>query len=112
MIFANVLNCKLEGERRLLFNRHYFERHLGAFLSGLLLISSIFVVYNVGTLNAQNSWWNPGWAYRKMITIDHAKASADLTGFPMLVDIADVDLVSKNLFERISNEFQKCQLFK
>jgi hypothetical protein len=78
-----------------LFNRYYSERHLGAFFCGLLLISSIFVVYNVGTLNAQNSWWNPGWAYRKMITVDHAKVSADLSGFPFLVDIVDVDLVSK-----------------
>jgi hypothetical protein len=37
----------------------------------------------------------PGWNYRKKITIDHTKVSADLSGFPVLVSLSDADLASK-----------------
>jgi hypothetical protein len=30
-------------------------------------------------------WWNTQWPYRKLITIDHTKVSADLTHFPVLL---------------------------
>ncbi|MCX6666615.1 MAG: DUF2341 domain-containing protein, partial [Euryarchaeota archaeon] len=35
------------------------------------------------------------WQYRKEITIDHTKVTADLTNFPVLIHITDADLVSK-----------------
>jgi len=40
-------------------------------------------------------WWNVDWKYRKEITIDHTKVSADLSNFPVLIDITDSDLASK-----------------
>jgi len=30
-------------------------------------------------------WWNTEWPYRKLITIDHTKVSADLMNFPVLI---------------------------
>jgi hypothetical protein len=46
-------------------------------------------------LAAKSDWYNAGWGYRKRITIDHTKVSADLTDFPFLVSLAsDADLAS------------------
>ncbi|MHA2496415.1 MAG: DUF2341 domain-containing protein, partial [Candidatus Hodarchaeales archaeon] len=38
------------------------------------------------------SWANNSFHYRKNFTIDHNKVSADLTDFPVLINIVDVDL--------------------
>ena len=43
------------------------------------------------------SWYDASWAYRKPITIDHARVSGgtDLTDFPVLIDLsADADLAA------------------
>ena len=41
------------------------------------------------------SWYGvAGWTYRKSITIDHTKVSADLASFPVLVSITDSNLAS------------------
>jgi hypothetical protein len=37
---------------------------------------------------------NEGWLYRKKISADHTKVAADLTNFPMLIDVTDSDLAS------------------
>ena len=34
------------------------------------------------------SWYNNSWTYRKAITIDHTKVTADQTNFPVLIDIS------------------------
>ena len=61
------------------------------------------VISNVDTLSspgdvklaARSDWYNLGWGYRKKITIDHTKVSADLTNFPFLVSLtSDADLAS------------------
>jgi len=39
-----------------------------------------------------NFWWNAQWQYRKNITIDYTKVSADLSNFPVLIDITDTNL--------------------
>ena len=36
-----------------------------------------------------------GWEYRKNITIDHDKVDADLTNFPVLINITDADLMDR-----------------
>jgi hypothetical protein len=41
------------------------------------------------------SWWNSDWAYRKRITLDHNKVSADVSNLPILINIMDNDLASK-----------------
>ena len=38
-------------------------------------------------------WWNTTWPYRKEITIDPANGDEDLTGFPVLIDRKDADLI-------------------
>jgi hypothetical protein len=40
-------------------------------------------------------WWNSSWEYRKPITINHNQVAADLSGFPVLIDLVDADLASK-----------------
>jgi hypothetical protein len=37
-------------------------------------------------------WWDTLWLYRKKITIDPANVDADLTDFPVLIDLTDADL--------------------
>lgn len=37
--------------------------------------------------------WLPGWKYRKKITIDHTKVSKDERNFPVLVSIADINMI-------------------
>lgn len=40
-------------------------------------------------------WWNTQWPYRKLVTIDHTKVSADQTNFPVLLNRAsDPDLIA------------------
>ncbi len=43
--------------------------------------------------DSNDSWWNPNWKYRKEITINHSMVDADLSDFPVLVNIpSDSDL--------------------
>jgi hypothetical protein len=62
---------------------------------GLLSISVLVSGYHVGNVDAQGSWWDSSWPYRKTITVDHSKVAADLINFPVLIDIVDADLMSK-----------------
>ncbi len=45
--------------------------------------------------NDASSWWNSSWGYRKLITVNSSLVDADLTNFPMLVNVTDSDLASK-----------------
>ncbi|HWR26850.1 MAG TPA: DUF2341 domain-containing protein, partial [Candidatus Thermoplasmatota archaeon] len=46
-------------------------------------------------LNPLDPWWNPSFSYRKEITIDHTKITANLTNFPVLISLSsDVDLAA------------------
>jgi hypothetical protein len=46
-------------------------------------------------LAVRSDWYNPSWAFRKRITIDHTKVGADLIDFPVLVSLfSDADLAS------------------
>jgi hypothetical protein len=40
-------------------------------------------------------WWDNRWQYRKPIVIDHTKVAANLTNFPVLIDLTDADLAAK-----------------
>jgi hypothetical protein len=46
------------------------------------------------TLTVGAAWYNTGWLYRKAITIDHTKVSANTTNFTVLVSRADADLAA------------------
>ena len=47
---------------------------------------------NLGYSYAIAPWWNDSWSYRKPITINSSQVDADLTNFPILVNITDTDL--------------------
>ena len=49
---------------------------------GLLLVSALSVAFKFPPVSGGGSWWNADWPYRKTITVDHTKVSADLTNFP------------------------------
>jgi hypothetical protein len=79
----------------MMFDRHYSNRFFGVLLIGAIFFSSVLLAYNVSSVGAQENWWNTNWSYRKLITIGHAKVSENVTGFPLLIDTTDPDLISK-----------------
>jgi len=40
-------------------------------------------------------WWDERWLFRKPLVIDHTKVIANLTNFPVLIDLTDADLAAK-----------------
>lgn len=72
---------------------------LGLLLVCLILIATSLVVYNIDSEGQKGkvaaSWYNYDWDFRKTITVDHTKVDADLTDFPMLVNLpTDADLAA------------------
>ena len=51
--------------------------------------------YSFTTGSEPDFWWDTAWQYRKRITINHSRVTADLTDFPVLVSVTDTDLASK-----------------
>jgi hypothetical protein len=67
-----------------------------AFLALALLVSLTLVPLSlIQNTYATGSWWNQGWSYRKQLVLSHNVTTVDLTNFPVLIDIIDVDLKSK-----------------
>ena len=79
----------------------------------LILLISLLIVFYIFTPSITNlnntkqdisnqlpllinqSWWNEDWQYRKEITIDHSKVIANLTDFPVLINVNyDTDLAN------------------
>ena len=53
-------------------------------------LNTVTVTSNQVTYNS--TWYNKDWSYRKNITIDHTKFTANETNFPLLLDFYDKDL--------------------
>jgi hypothetical protein len=62
---------------------------------GLLILSFLIVPLNIHFVSGTGSWWNADWTYRKEMTINHTMVSADMTNFPILIDVTDSDLMNK-----------------
>ncbi|MDQ5969078.1 MAG: hypothetical protein QG579_235, partial [Patescibacteria group bacterium] len=62
----------------------------GVTVSGLKISAGAFDSSGI------SNWYSSSWLYRKAITIDNTKVSgsADLTGFPILIDITDAGLAA------------------
>jgi len=45
--------------------------------------------------SSSSNWWNTSWPYRRTITINHQKVSADQTNFPIVIDLTDIGLRGK-----------------
>ncbi|MCJ7767580.1 hypothetical protein MUP79_04240, partial [Candidatus Bathyarchaeota archaeon] len=58
----------------------------------ILTIGFLAVSLNIHLAGGAGGWWNTDWQYRRMITIDHTRVSADLANFPVLVNMSDSDL--------------------
>ena len=50
--------------------------------------------YTFTTGPAPGPWWDAGWPFRKEIRIDSNKVVADVTGFPVLINITDSDIAA------------------
>ena len=68
-----------------------------------VLLSSMFIVPLCALVQPTSSpappWWNTDWSFRKLISINHTMANADLENFPILIDIIDNDLRDKAQFD-------------
>ena len=42
--------------------------------------------------NDATNWWDSDWGFRKLITINSSQVNCDLSNFPVLINITDVDL--------------------
>jgi hypothetical protein len=63
--------------------------------SGTAGTSTIYTNNTSAKVRVQPSWYNPSWGYRKKITVNHARVQADLTAFPVLINLtSDSDLQS------------------
>ena len=71
------------------------KKYYAFFLTILIITSSLsFVSLNIRADSA-DPWFDPGWAFRKKITIDHTEVDDFLNNFPVLLDILDSDLTIK-----------------
>jgi hypothetical protein len=75
----------------------YYRRLCGSIAIAMILAAMFVVTLNIKPALSDAGWWNSSWSYRKKMTIDHTKVSADLVNFPVLVDVVDSDLKSKAL---------------
>jgi hypothetical protein len=60
-------------------------------------LDSVYLWYKYSTDNVSlgENWWHKYWRFRKLITIDSSKVTADLTNFPVLIyESTDSDLSS------------------
>jgi len=64
----------------------------------VLILVLVFSIIGPGVAQADPGWYNSDWDYRKKITINSANVSANLSDFPVLINLAtDSDLASDAL---------------
>ena len=68
---------------------------LSLLVLGTLLINLSAAVLITKPVYAPADWWNTSWQYRKEIAVDSTKVDADLTAFPVLINVTDGDLALK-----------------
>ena len=68
------------------------RRPCALIILSLLLVS--FLAAAIVIKPVLGTWWNTDWQYRKKITIDYTKVTADLTNFPILISTTSSDLAS------------------
>ena len=75
--------------------KNIFLQLITIFLT-IILISGTYIFIPTVKADPADPWWNTNWGYRKEITIDHTKVTADLINFPVLISVdADNDLKNK-----------------
>jgi len=74
----NLKNIKLK--------KHHFIAG-GVFLFGVV---AFFIFYNSPSVGATASWYNNSWEYRLNITINYIEVDANLTDFPIYLNLSDL----------------------
>ncbi|MFC1967019.1 DUF2341 domain-containing protein, partial [Chloroflexota bacterium] len=71
----------------------YVKIFTRALLRITLIAALLLPIVGVTAASATSGWYNAGWQYRKLITLDHDKIPANLTNFPVLINLStDGDL--------------------
>lgn len=79
----------------MLLNPTVFKKRLTKLILISLLLALVLMATSFGVARADPGWYTSTWAYRKKITIDSTKVTADLTNFPVLINLSsDTDLAS------------------
>ena len=62
-------------------------------ISLALVLALTMTFFNVAVVQGDPGWYNTNWLYRQKITIDSTRVSANMTDFPVLINLAsDSDL--------------------
>ncbi|HWR27944.1 MAG TPA: DUF2341 domain-containing protein, partial [Candidatus Thermoplasmatota archaeon] len=89
--YGNSSYLRLIKERT---NDSFYESRLGT--DGLEVIDGQTWWYSPVIHVHVSDWWNTSWQYRKKISIDHTKVAANLTNYPLLINLAsNIDLIGK-----------------
>ena len=72
-----------------------YRRSLVLITLGILVINLLAATMTIKPINAPASWWDTNWQYRKEIAVDSTKVDANLTSFPVLINVTDGDLAVK-----------------
>ena len=66
-------------------------------------LSSPSTFYTTGSqeTNSPSDWYNSSWGYRVKITVDHTKVDANLTDFPVYVDLSNLP---SNFFTHVKSD--------
>ncbi len=72
--------------------RDFFGENKEYFLLATLLVAFVLTSLVIGHIREKESgevaaWYDYSWAYRKVITIQHEQVDADLTDFPVLINL-------------------------
>ena len=65
------------------------KKYYAFFLTLFIITSSLSFVSLHVRADSVDPWFDPGWAFRKKITIDHTEVDDFLYNFPVLLDVLD-----------------------
>ncbi|PNX47705.1 MAG: hypothetical protein BV459_03880 [Thermoplasmata archaeon M11B2D] len=71
--------------------RQVTTKILVTYLISILLIGTIVPPINTTSVD---TWWNPQWNYRKLLTMNTTRISGTLLNFPVLIQLTDSDLAA------------------
>ncbi|KYK24533.1 hypothetical protein AYK25_06155 [Thermoplasmatales archaeon SM1-50] len=80
-----------DTQNKIYTKRHVTKKILATYLISILLIGTIIPPINTTIVD---TWWNPQWNYRKLLTMNTTQISGTLVNFPVLIEVTDSDLAS------------------
>ncbi len=69
---------------------------LAIFAVVVLVLASSFYFFRKDSPEAEASWWDEGWYYRKALVVDYTKVDSELTNFPIAVQFNTTNNIYNN----------------